>query len=101
MGRRRFAAIEVTGPSFGVLRARAPPPEIARFSKSKNRSLVWLPGPRISMIPATAANKPSVVWPAAKVEIWPIEKLTANPCNARIHNPEQIEQIRASLRASE
>jgi DNA modification methylase len=50
------------------------------------------------MIPATAANKPSVVWPAAKVEIWPIEKLTANPRNARIHGPEQIEQIRASLR---
>jgi len=36
--------------------------------------------------------------PAAKVEIWPIERLTANPRNARIHGPEQIEQIRASLR---
>ena len=47
---------------------------------------------------ATAAKKPSVAWPAAKVEIWPIERLTANPRNARIHNPEQIEQIRASLR---
>jgi ParB-like chromosome segregation protein Spo0J len=50
------------------------------------------------MISATAAEKPSVAWPAAKVEIWPIERLTANPRNARIHGPEQIEQIRASLR---
>ena len=50
------------------------------------------------MISATAVEKPSVAWPAAKVEIWPIERLTANPRNARIHGPEQIEQIRASLR---
>ena len=50
------------------------------------------------MISATAVKKPSVAWPAAKVEIWPIERLTANPRNARIHGPEQIEQIRASLR---
>ena len=50
------------------------------------------------MISAVAVNEPSVAWPAAKVEIWPIERLTANPRNARIHGPEQIEQIRASLR---
>ena len=50
------------------------------------------------MISATAVEKPSVAWPAAKVEIWPIERLTVNPRNARIHGPEQIEQIRASLR---
>ena len=50
------------------------------------------------MISATVAEKPSVAWPAAKVEIWPIERLTANPRNARIHGREQIEQIRASLR---
>ena len=50
------------------------------------------------MISATIAEKPSAAWPAAKVEIWPIERLTANPRNARIHGPEQIEQIRASLR---
>ena len=50
------------------------------------------------MISATVAEKPSVAWPAAKVEVWPIERLTANPRNARIHGPEQIEQIRASLR---
>jgi DNA modification methylase len=50
------------------------------------------------MISATAVEKPSVAWPAAKVEIWPIEQLTANPRNARVHGPEQIEQIRASLR---
>ncbi len=50
------------------------------------------------MISATVVEKPSVAWPAAKVEIWPIEQLTANPRNARIHGPEQIEQIRASLR---
>jgi len=47
---------------------------------------------------ATTVENPSVAWPAAKVEIWPIERLTANPRNARIHGPEQIEQIRASLR---
>ena len=50
------------------------------------------------MISAIVVEKPSVAWPAAKVEIWPIERLTANPRNARIHGPEQIEQIRASLR---
>jgi ParB-like chromosome segregation protein Spo0J len=50
------------------------------------------------MVSTTAVRKPSVAWPAATVEIWPIEKLAANPRNARIHGPEQIEQIRASLR---
>jgi len=50
------------------------------------------------MISAVAVKKPSVAWPAAKVEVWPIGRLTANPRNARIHGPEQIEQIRASLR---
>ena len=45
------------------------------------------------MISATAVEKPSVAWPAAKVEIWPIERLAANPRNARIHGLEQIEQI--------
>jgi DNA modification methylase len=50
------------------------------------------------MISATAVKKPSVAWPAAKVEVWPIDRITANPRNARIHGPEQIEQIRASLR---
>ena len=50
------------------------------------------------MISAIVVEKPSVPWPGAKVEIWPIERLTANPRNARIHGPEQIEQIRASLR---
>ena len=50
------------------------------------------------MTSAVAVEKPSVAWPAAKVEIWPIERLTANPRNARIHAPEQIEKIRASLR---
>ena len=50
------------------------------------------------MISDIAVEKPSVAWPAAKVEIWSIERLTANPRNARIHGPEQIEQIRASLR---
>ena len=50
------------------------------------------------MTSATAAEKPSVALPAAKVEVWPIDRLTANPRNARIHRPEQIEQIRASLR---
>ena len=50
------------------------------------------------MISATVTKKPSAAWPAAKVEIWLVERLTANPRNARVHSPEQIEQIRASLR---
>ena len=49
------------------------------------------------MMSVTAVEKPSVPWPGAKVEIWPIARLTTNPRNARIHGPEQIEQIRASL----
>ena len=53
---------------------------------------------RGSMISKTVVEKPSVAWPAAKVEISPIGRLTTNPRNARIHGPEQIEQIRASLR---
>ncbi len=44
------------------------------------------------------AQKPSAAWPAAKIEFWPIERLTVNPRNARVHGAEQIEQIRASLR---
>ena len=32
-----------------------------------------------SMISATTVEKPSVAWPAAKVESWPIERLAANP----------------------
>jgi DNA modification methylase len=43
-------------------------------------------------------TKPSGSWPAAKVELWSIDRLTVNPRNARVHGPEQIEQIRASLR---
>jgi ParB/Sulfiredoxin domain len=54
--------------------------------------------PKNSMMSAVAVEKPSVAWLASKVEIWPIGKLIANPRNARIHGPEQIEQIRASLR---
>ena len=50
------------------------------------------------MTSAPAVEKSSAAWPAAKVEIWPVERLTANPRNARVHSPEQIEQIRASLR---
>jgi len=41
---------------------------------------------------------PAKSWPAAKVELWPVERVTVNPRNARVHAPEQIEQIRASLR---
>ena len=50
------------------------------------------------MISAVVVEKPSAPWPGAKVEIWPIDRLTANPRNARVHGPEQIEQIRASPR---
>ncbi|MGJ4927485.1 site-specific DNA-methyltransferase [Bradyrhizobium sp. HKCCYLRH3095] len=42
--------------------------------------------------------KSQVAWPAAKVELWAIDRLSANPRNARIHGEEQIEQLRASLR---
>src|SRR4029078_5032474 len=35
---------------------------------------------------------------SARVELWPVARLTVNPRNARLHGPEQIEQIRASLR---
>ena len=86
------------GPSFSVLRARAPPPEKRAFFQIEKPQFGLVSRPKTSMISAVAVEKPSVAWPAAKVEIWPIERLTANPRNARIHGPEQIEQIRASLR---
>jgi DNA modification methylase len=44
--------------------------------------------------PKSAARQ----WPAAKVEFWLLDRMTPNPRNARVHSPEQIEQIRASLR---
>jgi hypothetical protein len=68
------------------------------ISEIKKSQFGLVSRPKTSMISATVAEKPSVAWPAAKVEIWPIERLTANPRNARIHGVEQIGQIRASLR---
>ena len=74
------------------------PPEKRAFFQIEKSQFGLVSRPKSSMISVTAVEKPSVAWPAAKVEIWPIERLTANPRNARIHGPEQIEQIRASLR---
>src|SRR5690606_18040080 len=88
---------ELTGPSCCVLRARAPPPGKRAFFQIEKPQFGLVSRPKTSMISAVAVKKPSVAWPAAKVEIWPIERLTANPRNARIHGPEQIEQIRAPL----
>jgi DNA modification methylase len=38
------------------------------------------------------------LWPADKVERWPIAKLIPNARNARTHSGEQVDQIAASLR---
>jgi len=74
------------------------PPEKRAFFQIEKSQFGLVSKPKSSMMSVTAVEKPSVAWPAAKVEIWPIERLTANPRNARIHAPEQIEQIRASFR---
>jgi ParB-like chromosome segregation protein Spo0J len=37
-------------------------------------------------------------WPAAKVEIWPIGRISADPRNTRRHDADQIDDIRASMR---
>ena len=42
--------------------------------------------------------KSQLAWPAATVELWTIDRLSANSRNARIHGGEQIEQLRTSLR---
>jgi len=44
-----------------------------------------------------AAAAPDL-WPAIKVEMWPIEELEPYVRNARTHPPEQIEQIMGSMR---
>lgn len=35
--------------------------------------------------------------PAVTVEMWPLANLTPNPRNARVHSPEQVEQIVRSI----
>lgn len=37
-------------------------------------------------------------WPAAAVEMWPLEKLKPRPNNPRTHSADQVEQIAASMR---
>lgn len=55
-------------------------------------------------MPARAAHKIKTeeavppAWPAYTVEKWAIDRLTAYARNARKHSPQQIEQLRASLR---
>ncbi len=47
---------------------------------------------------AAAAVDPSDSWPAYRVERKPIDWLQPYPQNARVHSPEQIEQLRVSLK---
>jgi hypothetical protein len=41
--------------------------------------------------------KPKTDAPAVSVEMWPLANLTPNPRNARVHSPEQVEQIVRSI----
>jgi DNA modification methylase len=41
--------------------------------------------------------KPKADAPAVSVEMWPLANLTPNPRNARVHSPEQVEQIVRSI----
>ncbi len=47
---------------------------------------------------AAAAVDPTDSWPAYRVERKPIDWLQPYPQNARVHSPEQIEQLRVSLK---
>ena len=44
------------------------------------------------------AEQSLAVWPADKVERWPIERLIPYARNARTHSAEQVDQIAASIR---
>lgn len=46
-----------------------------------------------------AAQETIPDWPAYRVERKPIDWLQPYPQNARVHSPEQVEQLRASLKA--
>jgi ParB-like chromosome segregation protein Spo0J len=82
------------------LKARAPLSKSAHLPPSNTTGGLWfrLRSKTAPLMQHIIAAKDSGTWPAATVEIWPLERLTANPHNARIHGPQQIEQIRASLR---
>ena len=40
----------------------------------------------------------AAVWPADKIERWPVDDILPYERNARVHSPEQIEQIARSIR---
>src|SRR5262245_44066236 len=44
------------------------------------------------------AARPGMIWPADKVERWPIAKLVPCARNARTHSDAQVDQIAASIR---
>ncbi|MFN3347404.1 hypothetical protein [Pseudorhodoplanes sp.] len=76
----------------------APPPGKRAFFQIEKLQFGLVSRPNNPTISMPDPQKPSAAWPAAKIEFWPLERLTVNPRNARVHGPEQIEQIRASLR---
>ena len=41
---------------------------------------------------------PAKLWPADKVERWPVDDIVPYERNARVHSPEQVEQIARSIR---
>src|ERR1700739_3391226 len=44
-----------------------------------------------------AAASPTRLWPADRVELWPIEKLIAYANNPRLHSAADVERIAASI----
>lgn len=48
--------------------------------------------------PTIEAPKSPAIGPAATVELWDIDRLIPNARNARLHSPQQIDQIAASLK---
>jgi len=48
--------------------------------------------------PADKGAVSAASWPATKIEMWPVEDLVPYVGNARLHPPEQVEQIAASMR---
>ena len=44
-----------------------------------------------------AAASPTRPWPAERVELWPIERLTPYANNPRLHSAADIEMIAASI----
>jgi ParB-like chromosome segregation protein Spo0J len=46
----------------------------------------------------TTRAAPAKAWPADKIERWPVDDIVPYERNARVHSPEQIEQIARSIR---